>query len=48
VKADEKLVDAGKGFQKMKEATRKILTISKQELERREAAWKAHKETSKR
>jgi len=40
VKADEKIVDAGKGFRRMKKATRRVLAVSKDELERREAAWK--------
>ena len=43
MKADEKLVDAAKGFQKLKEATRRVLAVPKEELERREAAWKKAK-----
>ncbi len=41
MKADEKIVDGGKGFQKMKEATRRVLAVPKEELERREQQWKA-------
>ena len=40
MKADEKIVDAGKGFDQMRKATRKVLAVSKEELERRELAWK--------
>jgi hypothetical protein len=49
MKADEKIVDAATGLRKMKEATRRVLAVRKEELERREAAWKirrAHKASS--
>jgi hypothetical protein len=47
MKADEKIVDAGKGFQNLKAATKRVLKVSKQELERREAAWKEARLQSK-
>ena len=47
MKANEKIVDAGKGFQKMKEATRRVLAVSKDELERREAAWREKRVSSR-
>jgi hypothetical protein len=39
MKADEKIVDAAKGFERLKRAARNFATVPKREIDRRAAQW---------
>ena len=43
MKASEKIVDAAKGFERLKQASRIVASVPKEEIDRRDKEWHQRK-----